>query len=539
MTTRANTLLGNSNIVKGDSLILNAQGTSEQDLRAGGGSAAFVGAAGAGLGIANSQLDVRAYGGASLQAEADGIQITATGRQRANVLTAAGAAAGVAVTGAVSVAHLGGAHDETTGKAVADVGSAAKAAVERAKTSLKALPQSGASAAAAKLAQTEVGAINGAAGLTGASAGAVEARLGTGSRVSTGAAGLTLRATSEASTDLKAGAGDLGLVGMGGAVSAGTIDGTILADVADRSNITTTSGGNVTIEASHGPWTADHKSRAAAYAEGGGLVGIGAAVATLNHNLNVRTHTGFGVVINAPGAALQIASINNTFGTTYVHGLKVAGAAISASIAANNVSGETTAEGNSENVTADTATISAEHNITLNSESYATGGGVASGVGTSSAINAGPTVRTTACAHWNTNTFRMTPTVNLNGDIKVHGASHGGLAVGVGRTFINANPHLESFLYGNTVLKASTLFENIATYRDNWSTHAGASTGNLVGGVGAASDIKINPTVATAIRGGAKINGGAVTVRNDVQSNVLRKIDLRRRRRYHRRRAHR
>ena len=436
------------------------------------------------------------------------------------MLTAAGAVSGVAITGAVSVAHLGGAHDTRTAKSVGDVSSAAKAAVDHAKNSLNALPSSGTAATTAKAAQTQVAAVHGATGLTGATAGAVEARLGTGSRITAGRNGLTLRATNAASTELKAGAGDLGLVGMGGAVSAGTIDGTVLADVADRSSVTTTNGGNVTIEATHGPWATDHKSRAAAYAEGGGLIGIGAGVATLNQNVNVRTHTGSGVNINAPGAALRIASSNNTFGTTYVHGLKVAGAAISASVAANNVSGETTAEGNSENVTVGVATIDAEHNATLNSESCATGGGIVSGVGTSSTIDANPTVRTTACANWNTNTFRMTPTLNLTGDINVRGVSHGGLAVGIGRAVVNANPRIESILYGNTALRASVLFENVATYRDRWVTQAGASTGNLVGGVGAASDIKVTPTVATTIQGGARINGGAITVRNNVQSEV-------------------
>ena len=519
VTTRANTLLGDSNTLKGDQVVLKAEGTAEQTLRAGGGSAAFAGAAGAGVGVANSTIDVRANGGTNLTAEAEGIEITATGRQLADVVTAAGAAAGVAVTGAVSVAHLGGSHDTRTSASVADIASAARTGVDRAKASLNALPTSGTAATAAKTAQTQVGTVQADTGLTGATAGTIAAQLGTGSHVTTGQNGLTIRATSAASTELKAGAGDLGVVGMGGAVSAGTIDGTVLADVGDHSTIST-SGGNVTIEASQGPWDSAHTSRAAAYAEGGGLVSIGAAVATLNQSVNVLSHTGSGVTINAPNAALRIAALNNTQGTTYVHGLKVGGATVSASIAENNVSGNTKAEANSENVTAGTATIVAEHDVTLKGESYASAGGVASGAGTSSTVNVTPTVRTTACAKWNVDTFRMTPSLILNGDFKVYGTSNGGLAVGVGRTVVNVTPRIESILYGNSVVNASKAFENTATYQDHLTTYAGASTGSLVGGIGAASDVTIKPTVATTIQKGAKISGGDVTVRNSVQSDV-------------------
>jgi filamentous hemagglutinin family protein len=519
-TTRAHTLLGNANTLKADTITLNAKGQAEQTLRAGGGSAAFLGAAGAGLGIANGLIDVRANGGKNLVAEATGMQVTATGNQRADVLTAAGAAAGIAVTGAVSVAHLGGAHDERTTKAVADVNSAATSAVDRARHALTSLSSSGAGAQAAATARQNVGAIQAAAGLSGAAAGTVEAALDIGSRISVGASGLAVKATGTSSTELVAGAGQLGLVGMGGAVAAGTIDGTIAADIGDQNTITTTGGGNVTVEATNGPWADDHKSRAAAYAEGGGLVGIGAGVATLNQNVNVRTHLGSATRITAPGAALRIASINNTFGTTYVHGLQVAGAAVSASVAANNVSGETTAAGTSEEVNVKDASIIAQYNATLDSKSYATGGGIVSGVGTSSTMNVSPIVRTTACAHWNTETFRMTPGMSLNGDIAVYGAANGGFAVGVGRAVINANPKLESILYGNSAVSASSLFENIATYRDNWTAYAGASTGNLVGGVGAASIIETKPTITTTIGGSAKVTGGTLVARNDVHSEV-------------------
>jgi hypothetical protein len=395
--------------------------------------------------------------------------------------------------------------------------------VDRARNALASLPTSGAAASASDTIRQNVGAIQASAGLSGATAGTVDAALGLGSNVSVGASGLTVRATGLASTELTAGAGQLGLVGMGGAVSAATIDGTISADVGDQCTITTTGGGSVTVEATNGPWADDHKSRAAAYAEGGGLAGIGAGVATLNQNTNVRTHLGSSTRITAPGGTLRIASVNNTFGTTYVHGLQVAGAAVSASVAANNVSGETTAAGTSEEVNVKDASIIAQYNATLDSKSYATGGGIVSGVGTSNTMNVSPIVRTTACAHWHTETFRMTPTMTLNGDIAVYGASNAGFAIGIGRAVINANPRLESILYANSVVNASSVFENILTYRDNWTPYAGASTGNLIGGVGAACDIRINPTATTVIQGGAKITGGTLTARNDVLSNVTSK----------------
>jgi hypothetical protein len=111
----------------------------------------------------------------------------------------------------------------------------------------------------------------------------------------------------------------------------------------------------------------------------------------------------------------------------------------------------------------------------------------------------------------------------LNGDIAVYGASNAGFAIGIGRSVINANPRLESILYANSVVNALSVFENILTYRDNWTPFAGDSTGNLIGGVGAACDIRINPTAATVIQGGAKVTGGTLTARNDVLSNVTSK----------------
>lgn len=481
-----------------------------------------LGGVGVGAAVSVSKVNGKTAAGvkdaSSLTANNAKASVTATNTRTIDDMTVAAAAGGSALSGSVAIGNIGTNMDSDSlsstqdSQSIVDAELARNGGITAADLGRDGLTDDTATAMATFVTNTD-SAFSTAAAADKSTA----AYVGANSSVNAKNAAITASDTASLKMDAGGGALGLGYVAVGGAVAIGSVNNSAKAYTGENAEVNGTD--SISITATNN--VADSDVNAYFGVASPFSLALGAAVAIVNSTNTTMAYADHYSRLSGSDISIMAQSLSDI----KANSLNVAAGTVAAGAGVSKVtkSGDTLAylgdnvtvgEDSSSNATGDLS-VSATTNHNLETDATAGTGGIVAGNGTNSEVTLSGKVNSAAGSHTNiylTGNLDITTGGYAIVTAKSFGVSAGALAVGAAITKTTINLDNSVNLAGNNTIKADSAQFAANQTKAQTNIEGTATSGALIGGVGAESDSKVQGNVKTTFGDNITVNADSLTV---------------------------